>query len=152
MSSNYKDVCKKYRLPLPEEIEEKFEISLKEEDTTLQSVRNEIIDKLYDVVKTLEALIFIREGSDPDMLFIEKMISELSSEAFELYKKMNSRYFSGLKLKFQHDRQKDADFIKTVFKEWNETEKTMTLVLESIENGWKTIDGTNGIKEEIYHG
>ncbi len=149
----FEKLKKDFGLPSFEDLAEIFELSVKkDEEPTLQVIRNEITERLYDVAKTIEAMIFPREGGDPDILYIEKMITNLTEDCHVLYKDLNHLYTKGVRLKFEHSRKEDADFIKTVFDLWPKFETKLKVLFKTIENGWKNTDLNNEVKEEIYHG
>ena len=134
---HFKKFKAKYKLPSIEEIEEKFEISAKNDSLVLQNIRNEIGFKAYELMKNLESFLFINEGSDPEALFTEQMIREVKTEAHQAYKELNKIHVKVSRIKFEHDRKKDAEFIKSIFKEWDKIEKTLKTVFSAIEKGWK---------------
>ena len=59
----YGKLRKQFNLPTLHELREKFEVQLKLEDDglALQSIRNELGDKLFEVLKTIEMILFPKE-------------------------------------------------------------------------------------------
>ncbi len=154
MLETFDKLRKEFGLPSFEDIAERFELTLKKDDEeiTLQSIRNEITEKIYDVSKTIETMIFPREGGDPDILYIEKMIADLTGECYQLYKELNQFYSRGIILRFEHSRKADAEFIKDIFSVWPKFETVLKKLFKTIEDGWKNVEVNNEIKEEVYHG
>ncbi|MBI4163957.1 MAG: hypothetical protein HY512_03775 [Candidatus Aenigmarchaeota archaeon] len=149
----FEKLKKEFGLPSFEELAERFELSVKaDEEPTLQAVRNEITERLYDAAKTIESMIFPREGGDPDILYIEKMIENLTDDCHTLYKDLNHLYTRGVRLKFEHNRKEDAEFIKTVFDVWPKFEAKLKILFKTIEEGWKKTDLNSEVNEEVYHG
>jgi len=142
----------KYKLPTLDDIEERFEISVKNDSLVLQNIRNDMAYKLYEVSKTLESLLFIHEGTDPEILYIEQMIREHKTELYNLYKDLNRINAKSFRLKFEHDRKQDVDFINSVFDLWPKIESKLKPLFKKVEDGWEniTINPTN--ITETYHG
>ncbi len=147
----FKPLKTKFKLPSIEDIEEKFEISVKNDSLVLQNIRNEIGFKAYELMKNLESFLFIHEGSDPDLLFTEHMISDVKKEAYEIYKQLNLIHTSASRIKCEHDRKKDAEFIKSIFKQWDQIEKKLKTIFSEIEKGWKNVDLSQKNLPESYH-
>ncbi len=154
MPENFDKVGKEFGLPSLEDIAERFEFVLKkeDEDITLQTIRNEITEKVYDISKTIEAMVFPREGGEPDILYIERMIPNLTEECYQLYKELNQLYSKGIRLRFEHNRKADAEFIKASFNSWPKFEEVLKNLFKTIEEGWKNIKMSEDPKEEVYHG
>ena len=148
---NFKKFKLKYKLPSTQDIEEMFEISVKDDSLVLQNIRNEIGFKAYELMKSLESILFIHEGSDPESLFIEQMIGDIKKQVYESYKELNEIHTRASRIKCEHDRKKDAEFIKSVFKQWNGIDKKLKVVFEKIEQGWKNIEISPNNLPESYH-
>ena len=154
MVNNYNKLKKMYGLPDSKKLADVLEIDIKTDQETLllQTIRNEVADKLYELMKILESILFTTEGSDAGLLYQENMIRGVSKDGFDLYKLFNELHYSGLKLRFKGDRKKDAEFINRIFKLWPELEKKLSLFFETIEKGWKEININSEHKPENYHG
>ena len=147
----FKKLKTKFKLSSLEDIEEKFEISIKNDSLILQTIRNEIGFKAYELVKNLESFLFIHEGSDPEQLFTEQMIGDVKKAAHEVYKQLNQISSKASRIRFEHDRKKDAEFIKTAYKEWDSIEKKLKNVFGKIEDGWNNIELSPNNLPESYH-
>ncbi len=155
MVNNYNKLKIKYKLPELNKLKEMLEIELKADQDAvllLQSIRNDISERLFDMTKILESILFTGEGSDAGLLYQENMIKNVSKEGVDVYKILNELHFAGLKLRFIHDRKKDADYIKRVFKIWPSLENGLAEFFEALENGWKELDIEKEMKPENYHG
>jgi hypothetical protein len=155
MVNNYTKLKKQYKLPDQKKLMELLEMEIEaEKDTSilLQTIRNQIIDRIYDLMKTLEFILFTSEGSDPAHLYQEEMIRDVRKEGFEVYRNLNQLSSKGMRLRFSRDRKKDAAFINEVFSLWPLTEKTLEKFFAAIEDGWKEFEPSKGIKPETYHG
>ncbi|HLD42150.1 MAG TPA: hypothetical protein VJB06_03870 [archaeon] len=154
--NNYNKLKKKYGLPEHKKLVELLEIDIdpsKNEVLLLQEIRNHITDRMYDLMKTIESILFTGEGSDPGHLYQEEMIKNSSGEAFEVFKDFNQLNYEGFLLRFKHDRKADAAFINKIFRLWPSMEKKMIKFFSELENGWKGFDGPlKEIKHETYHG
>ncbi len=154
-ANNYNKLRKKYNLPDLGKLIERLEIEVekdKEPVILLQAIRNSITEQLYDLMKVLESIMFTGEGSDANLLYQEHMIKDVSGQGFELYKQLNELHYNGLKLRFSHKREEDAQFIKKIFDIWSDMEQKLFLFFEALEKGWKEIDVQKELKAENYHG
>ena len=155
MVNNYNKLKIKYKLPNLGKLKEALEIEVKvdhDQNLLLQSIRNDISDRLYELAKLLESVLFTGEGSDPGSMYQEEMIKSVSKEGFELYKNLNHLHYTGLRLRFSQNRKADAEFINTMFKKWPDIEKKLSVFFEAIESGWKNLDLSKEFKTETYHG
>jgi hypothetical protein len=148
----FKKAMEQHKLPKLEEIEEAFEISVKNDSLVIQNIRNEISFKAYEIAKSIESLIFINEGTDPDVLYTEQMIRDQKESLYLIYKELNSITMKGSSLRFEHDRKKDAEFIKSALKEWTAVESLLKTVFAKAEEGWKNLSLESNNIEETYHG
>ena len=155
MVNNYNKLKKKYGLPDLKKLKESLELEVKVDqnlDALVQTLRNDISDKLYDTMKVLESILFTNEGSDAGLLYQENMIKDVSKIGFELYKTLNVLHYEGLKLRFTHNRKQDSGFINKVFNLWPDLEKKLLVFFEAIEKGWEELDINRELKPENYHG
>lgn len=154
-ASNYNKLKKKYGLPEASKLMERLEIEIEKDggsEILLQTLRNQVTDKLFDLMKVLESILFTGEGSDPSLLYQEHIVEDVSKQGLGLYKIFNELHYHGLKLRFRHDRKSDGDFIKKVYNIWPGLEEKLFVFFEKLENGWKEIDIEKEIKAETYHG
>lgn len=153
-SKEYEKLRKQFSLPPLRELREKFEVQLKIEDDglVLQAIRNELSDKLFEIIKTIEMILFPKEGCDPDLLYQEKMVKENFREAFEVYRLFNECHYRAIALRFEHNRAKDAEFIKDLLNAWSSAEAKLKSFFKSIEAGWKDMSSETDIDPESYHG
>ena len=66
--NNYAKLKIKYKLPDHKKLSELLELEIdtgKTDILLIQEIRNNITDRLYDFMKTIEAILFTGEGSDP---------------------------------------------------------------------------------------
>lgn len=155
MVNNYTKMKKKYSLPDQKKLMERLEMEIeadKDPVILLQHIRNHLIERFFDLMKTIECMLFTGEGSDAGNLYQEQMIHGVYKEGFELYKTFNELYYLGLKLRCTHNREKDADFINKIFNMWPELEQKLILFFEALEKGWKEFNPEKDIKPETYHG
>ncbi len=153
--TNYNKLKKKYSLPEAKKLMERLEIEIEDDKNSailLQSIRNTITERLYDLMKALESMLFTNEGSEPNALYQEQMLASVANKGFGLYKLFNELHYHGLKLRFSHDRKKDADFINRIYNMWPELEKDLSVFFGKLELGWKKIDMGKETRPEAYHG
>ncbi len=148
----FKKVMVQHKLPKLEEIEEALEISVKNDALVLQNIRNEITYKAYEIAKSMESLIFINEGTEPDVLYTEQMVRDKKESLYIVYKELNLIAMKGSMLRFEHDRKKDVEFIKSALKQWPAIESLLKSVFAAAEEGWKNLQLQTNHTEETYHG
>ena len=152
MEQRFETLKKKFSLPTLKELETMFEVSIKDDHLVLQSIRNETASKLYEISKTLEAMVFTHEGSDPEILYEFEMIKDDLKECYNLYKELNHLYFKALRLKHEHSKEKDVEYIKDLIKKWPSIESRLKAIFGKIENGWKNFQFSPNNLPETYHG
>ncbi len=155
MVNNYTKLKKQYKLPDQKKLMEMLEVEIEPEKNAsilLQTIRNSITDRIYDLMKTLESILFTSEGSDPTHLYQEEMIRDVRKEGFEVYRGLNQLSSKGMRLRFSRNRKADASFINEVFSLWPSIEKTLETFFAAIEDGWREFEPSKGIKPETYHG
>ncbi len=155
--NNYTKIKKKYKIPDYNKLVELLEIEIdvsKTDILLLQDIRNQITDRMYDLMKAIEAILFTGEGSDPSHLYQEAMIKNSSKESFDLFKELNQLNYEGFLLRFKHDRKADAAYINKIFRVWPELEKKMIKLFGDLEKGWREFDRPDirEIRHETYHG
>ncbi len=152
LKKEYEKYKIKYNLPNFEKINEDFEIEKlqgKETDLFLREVRRSIIDKIVAYLRFIET--FINPVNAP-LLFLTLIKSLEASERkslHELYLRLGKFEIESVVLDNVYDEKKESEFIKKIFKEWQETKKEFDKVVQSM---MKNMEAKGEMREKGYLG
>jgi hypothetical protein len=150
-SEDYKNLEKKYGLPSLKELENEFDVELKEEGKILKHVVEKMLDKTEEFSRVLESTIF--SSHDPSKLYEAEMIRSRRGEMFMVYKTLMSLSWEGRKVMLTSDDRACAEFIKKVHAEWTKNCKQKATELFSLfEEEWKKVEISNNNHEALYYG
>jgi len=147
MKQEYEEFKKKYDLPSFDKLNQEFYIEKSadvETDYLIREIRRTVSDKLVNYLRFFEA--FMNPSAAP--IFIQSIIKTLNTESKEIiqniYKKLSKREVDLIDLDLNYEEKKEAEFIKSVAKEWEGIRKDLTKVLEQINNNWDAkVEGGN---------
>ena len=146
MKKEYEEFRKKYDLPSFNKLNEDFYIEKSadvETDFLLREIRRSVSDKLVNYLRFFEA--FMNPSTAPVFIHsIVKTFDEKSKSIVkETYGKLSKREVELIDLDLEYDEKKEAEFIKSVEKEWDEIKKEIKEVLKTINKNWNTKSETN---------
>jgi hypothetical protein len=151
--SIYKKLRKKYGLPKLEELVREFAVKIEDPDLVFHEIVDKIKDRMHECAKILESIIFVTTTSDPSSMYETKMLEEKKNEAFEIFKRLMSIAWKGVKVEASGDDKEMASFIKQTYKDWNKSLKNKFIDLcESLEKQWKDASLRESPKEMMYLG
>lgn len=140
LKKKYEKLRKKYNLPSFEEMNIDFEIEkLQERDTETLSreIRRAIADKNLAYLKFAE--MFMNPSTAP--MFFLALVKSLDNKEkellSELYLELGKFEIRNIALDNEYDEKKDAEFIKTFFKKWQDIKKKFDKILKGIEEAWE---------------
>ena len=148
----YKELKEKYSLPDYEKLSEDFDIEKipdKESSYPMREIRRIINEKISAYLHLFETLI---NPSSPPM-FVFSILRNVSQEEKDtiksVYQKLSKIQIEIMKLDTIYSKEKEAEFIKTTFKEWQDLKPTIYKVVETFE---KTFEKEDTSKERGYFG
>ncbi len=132
----YEELAKKYKLPSFDSLNNEFEISTIEEDGfILREIRRKITEKLEDYTKLFEGILHPETGIC-DMYECGVFSDEERNKLFELYKKIMFLNRLSAETSIGEDDKKSSDFIKEVFKQWDDIKKELLPMVKRMKEGW----------------
>lgn len=153
VKKDYQKLKKKYKLPDLKSLEAEFEVEIKKPEIILQNIVDGILNVLSENSKLLESLIFVDSGSPASHLYEASMLNDHKIDAFELYKKLMSLYWSGKKVKIKGNEKEIAKLINTVYGEWIKNLKPKLLkMFETFEKEWNNVKLRETEDFAAYHG
>ena len=142
LKKEYNKFCEKYSLPSFEELDNAFEVSCVEhKEFLLREARRKIAERLEIVAKFLEELL------QPDQTLANlhecrKITEDDKKRIFDLYRKLMMLCRYSFELDLVCSEEKDASFIKDVFKEWKELKNEILDYVKKAEESWKDVEFT----------
>jgi hypothetical protein len=136
----YEQLRKKYNLPEYSFLNENFEIEILcelETELLLKRIRKQLTDKISSGLRITEMLINPQNGP----MFIFNVVRSFNvddkSLVNELYKKFAEFEIEAFSLETKYDEKKEAEFIRTVCKEWPEISENLEKINKSMKIGFK---------------
>ena len=139
-------LCKKYKLPSFNEVNEEFEISdIDKDDFLLREIRRKIAEKLEIYMKFLEEI--LQPETTLSNMYESKIFNDAErEEIFKIYKKLMFLNRLSIETSVNEDDKKSSEYINIIFKEWNEIKSQFSKFVTKAKESWlKDID----IKEEL---
>lgn len=147
MKENYLKIQEKYFLPSFEELNKDFsieKIAEEETDLLLREVRKYIADKFSTYLRFIEGVLHPMNAP----MFVFSVVKTLSKEDKEkltdIYKKLAKREVDLLELDIDFKEEKEAEFIKNSFEEWQEIKEDLLKIVGSIKKNWDNKVERNG--------
>ena len=146
VKEEYIVLSKKHKLPSFAEMEKEFEISkVDEEGFLLREVRRKIAEKIELYFKFLEEIL------QPETIISNMHESREFNEGereniFRLYSKLMFLYRLSMETSVNEDDKKSADYINTVFKDWDSIKDQFSKIVAKAKESW--LKETN-IKEDL---
>ncbi len=139
LKQEYKNFQKKYNLPSFEQLNEDFNIEKAVEEETdflLRGVRKFISDKISDYMRFAESL--LNPVNVP--MFVFSILKTLNSEDKKLlediYKRLSKMEIRIMEVDIEYSEEKEVNFIKETFKEWQDIKKDWLKVLDRVKKNW----------------
>lgn len=148
----YDKLKARHKLPKLEDLENDFSLELKSPGSLLQDIISSITNVLSDNSKMIESLIFVDSGSPASHLYEATMLNSNKLDLFELYKKLNSLYWAGKKVKIKSDEKEMASYINTCTERWNKFKAELLKMCETFEREWNDVELRETEEFASYHG
>lgn len=137
----YNEIRKKHNLPEFEKIAQDFDIEKiqnKETKFLLREVRRAISEKITAYIHLFENL--INPNAPPIFIFsiLQKMPQKDKNRIKEIYKTLSENQIEIMKLDTIYNEEKEAEFVKKIFKKWQELKKEIHELIENFEKNLKS--------------
>ncbi len=137
MKIDYEEIRKKYNLPGFQELNEDFcieKVAESETDFLVREIRRYVADKFVNCLRFVESI--LNPVNVPMFVFsVTKIITEKEKEKLrEIYKKMAKREVELIGLDIKFSEEKEAEFINTSYKIWQEIKTELSGVIEFIKS------------------
>lgn len=140
LKKQYNKLKKKYDLPSFEDVNKDFEIEKlqdRERSYLLRDIRRTMIERNLSYFKFLE--MFLNPSSGP-MFFMalsNHLTDEEKDKIEELYFKMGKFELDSVKLDNDDGEEKEAEFIKSFYQEWQNMKNEFGSLMDSLEKIWE---------------
>ncbi len=146
LKKDYLVLQKKYNLPSFKELNEEFDIEKAAEhetDCLIREIRKAIMDKVIAYLRFVEML--INPTSAPMFFFaLVKCLTPPDKKALEnIYGKLGSFEIDVIELDCHYVEKKEAEFVKKMYDKWQEIEKEMLGIVETLRANWNQKLGKN---------
>ena len=146
VKEDYTELSKKHKLPSFVEMEREFEIStLDEEGFLLREVRRKITEKVELYFKFLEEILQ-PETTVANMHESREFNEEEREKIFKLFSKLMFLYRLSMETSVNEDDQKSADYINTVFTDWDSIKDQFSKIVAKAKESWLN---EKNIKEDL---
>lgn len=134
----YEKISKKYSLPGFEKLDNEFEISFIDKEAFLiRSIRRKMNEKVIFFCRIIEGVLFPQGASYISAVESKALTDEEKQNILEVYKKLMGYERRSLMLDTDSDDEKDARYIKSLYKEWPEFKKVVGEFVKKLEKAWK---------------
>ena len=139
LKKEYNKIQKKYNLPSFEELNEDFSIEKAEEaetDFLIREIRKFMADKFSNYLRFTETI--LNPVNAPMFVFsiIKTMGVEERKRLTEVYKKLAKIEVRLIELDVEFSEEKDAEFIKESYKQWQEMKRDILSSIGSVKKNW----------------
>ena len=135
--SGYEAVRKKYDLPSFGELDKEFEISLIEaESFILRNVRKKVGERFELVINIVQRILQPDTNSFADMYECKFFKGSEKDAIFHLFKHLMHCYRQSVELEILQDEKSDAEFVRSVTKEWREIKQGLLPFISKLKMVW----------------
>ncbi|MFA5992516.1 MAG: hypothetical protein WC796_02305 [Candidatus Pacearchaeota archaeon] len=134
----YEKLCTKYGLVSFKELNEDFDIDVSDLniDTPLRDVRKAMVLKFSGFLNLIELLLNPTNGQMLNMFMSRGIGVEEKKILDKLFDILGEIVISSLSLDLEYSEKKEAEFIKSNFKKWQEVKKDALVVIGKIQDSW----------------
>ena len=135
LKEKYQELEKKYNLPSYDELNNEFEISSIDcEDFLLREIRRKIAEKVELYVKLLDE--WLNPEASISNMHESKLFNDKDrNDIFQVYKRLMFFDRYSIESALSED-EKSAEFIKDVFKEWDEVKQKIAGFVKKAKESW----------------
>ena len=148
IETKYNELRKKLKLPEFKSLDSEFEISdLEETNFLLRAIIRRIAEKL-DFYTTMLEEILQPDTSNLYAMHETKFFDEdEKKQMYELYTKLMNFNRQSIEVSLEHNENKEADFINSLFDEWKSLKQELLRFVKKMRASWKTEEAD--IKEDL---
>lgn len=139
LKKEYEKLKARYNLPSFQDMNKDFEIEKlqeRETDLLIREVRRLMVEKNSAYLRFIE--MFMNPGNAPMFFFsLVKNMDHVDKKVLEeLYGEIGKFEILSLKLDNEYNEEKESEFIKKFYKDWQEIKKKFGEVLKVLEESW----------------
>ncbi|MGD9276675.1 MAG: hypothetical protein PVJ67_05865 [Candidatus Pacearchaeota archaeon] len=147
LKKNYSKLEKKYSLPGFDELNKDFAIERISDEKTLfliREIRKFMAEKFSEYLRFIEGL--LNPVNAPMFIFsVVKLLNANDKEKLsEAYKKLSFVGINLIELDLEFNEDKEAEFIKKGFNEWQKIKKDILKIIEEVKKNWNKKSEVNG--------
>ena len=136
----YEKLAKKHNLPSFAEMNKDFHIEKLAEvetDYLIREIRRFASEKFFNYFRFIESLLNPSNASMFTFSIVKTLGTKEKDKLSELYKKFAELELEFILIDVEYSEEKEAKFLKSFCKEWQEIKKEMSDILEFIKKNWK---------------
>ena len=138
IEKQYIELRKKYKLPEFKEIDFEFELSDLEETSFLLKATIRRMEEKLDFYSTMLEEILQPDTSNLYAMHETKFFDEDEKrKMYELYVKLMNFNRRSIEVSLEHNENKEADFINSLFDEWKILKQELLVFVRKIRASWK---------------
>jgi len=145
----YEKCFRKFGLPSSKDLVELFDIKDFDDESTLIDVRREICDRLFEISKELEEIIY-PESTSSYMHEASDINDKVRGLALDCYKKLRLLFRFGQVVGFSvNDDGENSKYIRRAFDSFSDVKKNLKVVFSELTSSWEKND-LKGKKEDYF--
>ena len=148
----YAKLAKKYSLPNFKDLNEKFDIGKIDccnSETLLREVRKSMISKFGSLLQFVELLLNPSNGSMFHMFLVKGVNGTEKEKLNKLFETLGAIQIKSFSLDIEYNEKREAEFIKSSFKDWEEIKPDLKAIVTSLKENWRK---TTDSKKKSYFG
>jgi len=139
----YEKIAKKHTLPKFEKLDDEFEISFIDKEAFLvRSIRRKMNEKVIFFCRIIEGVLFPQGASYISAVENKAVTDEEKQKILKVYKRLMGYERRSLRLDTNSDDEKDAKYIKSLYKEWPAFKEVAEDFVKKLENAWNKEEET----------
>lgn len=150
VKKEYQSIASKYKLPDYKDVNEDFELDKIEVigECFARVVRKAMMDKVVNSLGFLDMLLNPMNAPRLYHPFLKAMNQDDKQIIEDLYKVLGEISLLCLTVELDYDEKKEADMIKKIYQDWNDSKKNFNHLLSRVHNPGVNVNK----KEKSYYG
>ena len=138
MKEKYKKLQRKYKLPNYGLLNSQFELDYIEDGYfLLRSIRRRVHEKVVFFARLFERVLFPNQNFLIEMHETKFFTDKEKDELFKTYEDLLSLDRKALSLNISSTDNKEAEYIRSVFKKWPSFTKKSQSIIDKLDKSWK---------------